>query len=133
MYVLSACYFETVDVNFYCLFYMNCNIDICFICEWTLDKYMCYIWQQTSLNSFEFKYSKRTCLQWLYYSRLPSQRGKGPKCMKVLYIYPHIFVIYNHFSTVLWVWGNTRFREGTWVLSFVSVHLSVIMYLAGDP
>ena len=28
---------------------MNCNIDICCICEWTLDEYKQRIWQQSIL------------------------------------------------------------------------------------
>ena len=39
-----ACYYELLM-----LIYMNFNIDICCICEWTLNKYMCNIWEARSI------------------------------------------------------------------------------------
>ena len=46
MYVFIACYFETVDVNFWCWFYMNCNIDNC---EWTWMNICIYLTTNKSL------------------------------------------------------------------------------------
>ena len=60
------------------LIYMNCHIDTC-NCEWPLDKYMCNIWQQTSILDLWSSTLKETVPAMVEYKNNHSITGVWPR------------------------------------------------------